>query len=524
MQTYLRNLPIRRKLLFLIVGTTSAALIATAIVFVIYSWFSARETISDNLTAVSDVFARNTTAALSFNDDAAATEILATLQAESEVSLACIYQKSTGTQALLFSSYRRNINHVGCPSNTPKLQQNFSSRTLQMLQPIILGNDTIGHIYIERELKDLSQSTNLVMLVVFAAVFGSIIFAIFISSLMQSLIAVPIQNLLQTTKNVSKNSDYSLRAEHKGHDEIGELIGGFNNMLEQIEARDLQLEEAHEELTVRIKQADSTNLELQTTLQKLQKTQDKLVEVEKMASLGNLVAGIAHEINTPIGVGVTAASTFRSATVDINERLKRDDLPPEKLDFYLTTGLQISDIILRNLERAAELIHSFKQVAVDQSDSGKRAFQVKKYLEETLLSLKPKLRNTGIEIDVDCPDTLQIYSTPGALSQIITNLVVNSIIHGYENRDKGAIHIALTVENEVAHLKYHDDGVGMTAEVLKKVFDPFFTTRRGSGGSGLGMHIVYNLVTQQLEGHIDLASEPDQGMTVDISFPVSKSK
>lgn len=524
MQRYLRNLPIRRKLLFLIVGTTSAALIATAIVFVMYSWFSTRQSISDNLTAVTDVFARNTTAALSFNDEAAATEILATLHAKQEVSLACIYQLSADNEKQLFSSYQREKNLRSCPTNSPKLQQKFGSKKLKIMRPIVLGGDIIGHIYIERELHDLGRSTNLVILVVSFVVFVSVIFAIFISSLMQRLIAAPIQNLLQTTKNVSKSSDYSLRAEHKGRDEIGELIAGFNDMLKQIEARDLQLERAHEELRIRIDQADSANTELQSALKTLEKTQDKLVEVEKMASLGNLVAGIAHEINTPIGVGVTAASTFRSATIDVNERQKRDDLSPEKLDFYLTTGLQISDIILRNLERAAELIHSFKQVAVDQSNSGKRVFHIKKYLEETLLSLKPKLRNTGIEVEIDCNATLEIYSTPGALSQIITNLVVNSILHGYENRDKGTIRIALTIEDDIAHLKYRDDGIGMTATVLKKVFDPFFTTRRGSGGSGLGMHIVYNLVTQQLEGHIDLASEPNQGMTVDICFPVSRSK
>jgi len=513
------DIPIRVKLLSAIVGTTSLCLIATAAVFVVYNWFSVRSTLTNNLAAVAEVFTLNTTAALSFNDAPAATEILSSLRAKREVLQACIYKVDNDGQELLFARYSSGEDlSLQCPQ-TPPTADFFTHNHLVVVSPVILGKEKIGSLYIERGLHDLWESTRVDSIVVALMALASIAIASVLSLFLQRLISNPILALLGTTKAVSVAGDYSLRAIPTGNDEIGELISGFNNMLAQIEGRDIALESTKKELEVRIEQADKANNELEAALAKLKETQEQLVNNEKMASLGGLVAGVAHEINTPVGVGVTAASTLREDTKTTTGLYESGELTNSSLKRYFATCMQATEIILGNLQRAADLIHSFKQVAVDQTSSEYRMFEIKRYIDETLLSLKPKLRSTELKVEVECDPNLAVNSVPGAISQIITNLVMNSVQHGYDEGTKGCLRIHVEDQAKHIHIHYSDDGKGMPPEVLKKVFEPFFTTRRGSGGSGLGMHIVYNLVTQQLKGTVSLHSNLGKGSSVDIVFP-----
>lgn len=514
----MRDVPIRQKLLATIVGTTSLALLLTALVFVVYSWFSVRETLFNNLQAVNEVFALNTTAALSFNDSQAATEILSSLRAKEEVMQACIYRaQADGLQ--VFAHYRRAGMRIDCPEQPPESSRQ-AVNILEVVQPIWLGNDRLGSLYIERHLNDLWASSRLNGLVVGAMVIFSTGLAVFLTSFMQRLITQPIQELLKTTEQVSHLQDYSLRATETGRDEVGQLIAGFNDMLGQIERRDLALEAAKSELEVRIDQADIANAELQEALERLRKTQEQLVNTEKMASLGGLVAGVAHEINTPVGIGVTAASTLRVKTEEAGEQYKAGQMTNTGLQKYFEHALQSTEIILSNLHRAADLIHSFKQVAVDQTSSECRQFNVREYIDEILLSLRPKLKKTNIGVRIECPGDMIINSVPGAVSQILTNLVMNSLIHAYSEEQDGSICICVSIEDDEVLLRYSDDGRGMSEANVKRIFDPFFTTRRGSGGSGLGMHIVYNLVTQQLGGTVKVHSVEGEGTEFEIRFPL----
>ena len=254
-------------------------------------------------------------------------------------------------------------------------------------------------------------------------------------------------------------------------------------------------------------------------ISELKEAQDQLLQAEKLASLGGLVAGVAHEVNTPVGVGVTAASHLRRKVDEFNALLAAGGLKKSQLDKFLATTTESSDIILSNLRRAAELIHSFKQVAVDQSSSEGRRFLIREYLDEIMLSLRPQLKKTQHVVTITCDEKLEIDSTPGAWSQIITNLVQNSLIHAFDEGTVGNIDI--TVESQGQHiiLRYRDDGKGMPKEVADHVFDPFFTTRRGQGGSGLGMHVVFNLATQKLGGEIDVLSTPGKGTEFVLKLP-----
>ncbi len=260
--------------------------------------------------------------------------------------------------------------------------------------------------------------------------------------------------------------------------------------------------------------------ELKQSLETIQETQDQLVQSEKMAAIGGLVAGVAHEINTPIGIAVSAASHLEDKTGEFVKKVESKKLKRSELDSYAKTAADSSNLILKNLSGAVKIVQGFKQVAVDQTSGERREFKLKAYIEDVLLSLKPKLKKTRHEITVNCPDDLTLNSFPGALSQIITNLVMNSLIHGFEETEKGEILFDATRENGFVNLSYRDNGKGMNQKDLTKIFDPFFTTKRSQGGSGLGMHIVHNLVTQTLGGTISSESKPGEGIMVTMRIPL----
>ncbi len=262
------------------------------------------------------------------------------------------------------------------------------------------------------------------------------------------------------------------------------------------------------------------NQELADALQQLQATQAQLVEAEKMASLGGLVAGIAHEINTPIGIGLIAASTLASEANKADTAYKNKQLKGSGLKAFFENAISGSNLILNNLERASKLIKSFKQVAVDQSNLEKRDFAVKSYIEEILLSLKPQLKKNQHHITIDGEEYLTICSYPGAFSQIITNLIMNSLAHAYQEEEVGYLSFAIHSESEQLVIEYQDDGCGIPAEHLSKVFEPFFTTKRGKGGTGLGMHITHDLITKKLNGTIKVKSVVGTGTTFTISLPL----
>lgn len=269
----------------------------------------------------------------------------------------------------------------------------------------------------------------------------------------------------------------------------------------------------------RTAELQTTNKQLQQSIIDLNNAQLQLVRSEKMAALGGLVAGIAHEINTPAGVGMTAASHLNSKIEHYLELYRSGDLKRSDLESFFDVAHESCRIIMSNLQRAADLIRSFKQVAVDQTSGEQRVFELKHYIEEVLLSLRPKLKHTRHQVTLNCPEGLLIYSHPGAFSQILTNLIINSLTHGFDEDATGEISIDVSTPPGTLLLRYRDNGKGIPKDHLGKIFDPFFTTKRGQGGSGLGMHVVQNLVTQLLKGTIEISSTPGAGVMFEIWIP-----
>ncbi len=265
---------------------------------------------------------------------------------------------------------------------------------------------------------------------------------------------------------------------------------------------------------------EKKNQVLKFSLEKLNLAQKSLVESKKMASLGGLVAGVAHEINTPIGICITASSHLSETTELINNKYINEKMTNNNLNSYLKEVNEISLLISSNLIRAAKLISSFKQVAVDQSSNNIRSYKIKKYVDDIFQSLKPKFKNTDIIINIDGDDNLTINGEPGAFAQIITNLVVNTLVHGFEKIVSGNIDINISSQNNSVRFIYTDSGKGIDINHMDKIFDPFFTTKRGKGGTGLGLHIVYNLVVQSLQGSIRVNDQFKHGCQFIIEFPV----
>ncbi|MDT9182274.1 MULTISPECIES: GAF domain-containing sensor histidine kinase [Limnospira] len=262
------------------------------------------------------------------------------------------------------------------------------------------------------------------------------------------------------------------------------------------------------------------NAELSQTSQRLKTVQKRLIEAEKMATLGGLVAGVAHEINTPVGTGIMAASFLVSETKKFLSLCQLQPLKRSALNMYLDIVLESSKLILSNLQRSAELVQSFQQVAVDQTSLERRTFTLRPYLEEILLNIRPKLKQTHHRIVVEGDDTIEVDSYPGAISQVITNLVINSLIHAYQPSESGQLYLKIAeVGDDHFLIEYSDDGCGILSENLEHIFDPFFTTTRNHGGNGLGLHIVYNLVTKTLKGTISCDSQVGVGSKFIINCP-----
>jgi two-component system NtrC family sensor kinase len=307
----------------------------------------------------------------------------------------------------------------------------------------------------------------------------------------------------------------SYDAEHTFSDEDQALFAlianHVSNALQGIQSVE-RLERAVRERTLLLEQRNAALLDAQS----------ELVRQEKLASLGRLVAGVAHEINTPLGICVTATSHLVQELKLTREELAAGEMTEDSLQQFFEIIDQSLKVMTTNTQRAAALVRSFKQVAVDQSSDGMRVFRLKAYLAEVLLSLQPRLKGRPLKVELDCAEALELDSFPGALSQIVTNLVINSLVHGFEPGQAGRIRIAASQEGETVAFEYSDDGAGMDQATLAQLFDPFFTTRRGQGGSGLGAHILYNLVTGPLGGTVKVDSAPGQGLRYRIRIPRSR--
>lgn len=310
--------------------------------------------------------------------------------------------------------------------------------------------------------------------------------------------------------------------------EVARKTSSLSRVLVDIERQKNDLELRQESLENEIRQRRiietdlrEINTRLQESLSALERAQDQLIESEKMASLGGLVAGMTHDVNTPIGISVTAASYIRDQMTLAEQALNNKNLTQAQLKKVFKLSKESLELLENNLARASDLISSFKQVAVDQTSEAIRDINIKQYVHGVIQTLKPRFKPLKPNIEVICDDAINIRCPAGAVAQIFTNLIINSLIHGFENKQDGEICIAIERVDEQLMITYKDNGKGLDKKQLSQLFDPFFTTKVQQGGSGLGTHIIRNLVTQTLNGTIEAESEPGQGLTYRMTLSVT---
>lgn len=292
---------------------------------------------------------------------------------------------------------------------------------------------------------------------------------------------------------------------------IAEREGRYRALAEHLEARVVE----------RTRALESANRDLTAALDNLGRTQKDLIQAEKLAALGALVAGISHELGTPIGNSVITASTLDEYAAEFRQRIDAQTIRRSELSEFAGRLRAGVDLLQRNLGKASALVAGFKQVAVDRTSMQRRDFRLDEIVDQTLLTLSPTLRKTPFEVRNDVPRDFMMDSYPGALGQVLSNLVNNAVRHGFAGRSEG--HVAITAglgDAGWCWIRVRDDGAGIADEHLGRIFDPFFTTQFGQGGSGLGLHIVHNLVSGVLGGRISVTSALGDGASFTLEIPV----
>lgn len=332
----------------------------------------------------------------------------------------------------------------------------------------------------------------------------------------------PFNQLTEMTEKIS-GGNYDIAAINSDILELQSVSDALVAMANQVKSREQELKELNVELEGRVEARTgellTINDELTQSVLRLETTMEQLVQSEKLASLGSLVAGIAHELNTPIGNGKIAVSSQQDYIRDIRKVLNKDQLTRTMLNQFIEDIASTAEMAFSNMERASELIRSFKQVAVDQTSSHQREFNLATVVNEVLVTLRPTLKKSPVHVETHIPANIEMHSMPGPLAQILTNLINNSVFHALGDQEELTITLTAELRQNIVSLKIEDTGIGMEEEIVRHAFDPFFTTKMGQGGSGLGLNIVHRMVKGILKGDIHLTSTPGEGTVFELNLP-----
>jgi len=480
----------------------------TSINFV-YRYNANKTTLTYETKFLAKLVSQYTITPLVFQDNQGAKESLQQLENIQFIDSALLYDLDNK----LFASYVKDksvtpedINFVeGFYHDQLYIKVPVSYKEEHYGQLVLIASTDSMYLKLSDELLDIVLVLLLILLITY-----------FIVARSQSLITAPITKLAKLAQSITRTQDYSLRADKVYNDEVGTLYDEFNFMLSTLQRRGEERDEAEaisqqhqlhlERLTEELEQRvlDRTT-ELQQSIELIKQTQTQLVEAEKMSSLGNLVAGVAHEVNTPLGISITASSIFSNEIQEVKTLLQNNQLTQTRLQTFLETFEEASALLTLNLNRAALLIKNFKQIAVDQTSESRREFELNDYLREISSTFSSEFKRHKVTLHLSYNrDKVIMNSLPGVLSQVIVNLIQNSLIHAFVNTTGATITLEVIAKENNVTIVYQDNGIGIDKSVQKNLFEPFVTTKRNEGGTGLGLNITYNLVFQQLEGSIEV--------------------
>ena len=394
--------------------------------------------------------------------------------------------------------------------------------TLKITIPLKHLDDVYGTLYIEKStmiittiLKKVFKDILIFTLILLIITYG-------ISIILSDYLLKPILHLAKTSEEISKTRDYKTRVTYNSKNEIGSLYKAFNSLLMDMDNSTVNLEN---QVEYRTNQLNKKRALLEQSLKELKETQEQLIQSEKMSALGNLVSGIAHEVNTPLGNAITTSSIIKKESTHLLEDLSNGVLKRSVMESRLNVLNESSALLIKSLNYSSNLIKSFKQISVDQVTNDIREFNIKNYIEEIFLTNNNQLKIIPVAIVIKCEDDdLLIKTSPGVIAQIINNLIQNSIIHGFNDfKTNAKINVMITTEGKMISIVYEDNGKGIDETIKDKIFEPFITTKRNAGGTGLGLNIVYNLIYQKLKGSLTLKSEENVSTRFIIKIPKTYS-
>ena len=409
-------------------------------------------------------------------------------------------------------------------SGIAQLSQSFVTRA-KLLSDAVDGNQAAMANVIDRLSRNMREREGLAydrfentLGDLYAGIAIAVVLSVSISILVGLAIArsivSPLRGLMNTVDAIVSGHYAHAVDDLDARDEIGEMARAVevfraNAIVQRQTDLDLKASKENAEDALRI----------------LQLAQRSLIEAEKFAALGGLVAGVAHEVNNPVGISLTVASSFARRCAQFSEEIRDGAVRRSKLEEFIAGSQEAAKQLVTNLNRAADLIQSFKQVAVDRSDAERRVFNLRDATEQMMVSLRPALKHSLVWLSVDVPEDISLKSYPGPYGQVLTNLVLNALAHAFPDKRAGTLRLtARKLGIDQVEIEFADDGVGMNEEVQRRAFEPFFTTRRNRGGTGLGLHIVYNLVTRRLGGSLRMESVPGHGTVFRIRLPLAAPK
>ncbi|MCK7459084.1 ATP-binding protein [Idiomarina aminovorans] len=534
----MHTISLKRILIYIVLLVTSFALLVGFTINIVSQVVQYQNSLHEQALSYTRIVAGNAASSLVFNDNATEKQRLDSLQNTSFIQHVHVYQMDeTSNELTFFSSYNKQ-GLAPIPAQFSKLDKlttpQINDSYIEVSQPVVLDDAVIGYVYLRASL----EQARLFMwrsIGVAAVVFVLTLLLCWLVTLrLRKTIVTPLDSVVDVISQVARDKNYSLRLAPSQLVEFDMMAHAFNTMLDRVQQHIIRQRRAEEEasqlntelerqVTQRTQALKESNSELLKTLEQLHQYQGQLVESEKMASLGDMVAGIAHEVNTPIGLSVTASTLLQDKLTIMQEKFDDKRISTSEFERFLSDCDESLQIIYRNLSRAADLVTSFKQVAVDQSSEIDRDVHIPSFMNDVLISVKPRRLDTEkFPIEISCPENLTVRAKAGPLNQVLINLIGNSMVHAFDHYDQGLIKISFTMvsDNELEMI-YSDNGKGVPSDIGRKIFDPFVTTKRGSGGSGLGLHLVYNLVTQVLGGNIHFFSEEKDGVEFIVRFPVT---
>ncbi|RUO62536.1 sensor histidine kinase [Pseudidiomarina insulisalsae] len=523
----IRTGSIRQSITWLVISTSVLLSVFAVFIMSMTHLQQVNEASEQRALDIANVIADTSSRYLLFGDAEGLTSYLRYFRSSEVIQHIHIYQQPNlaGDQQLrYFASYNRE-GTAPIPVRIDGATQNFGVRStnnyIEAALPVEIENENLGSVYVRLSRETSNEATWMTFVTGSLTILVVALLAWLISLRARLTLLRPLDQAVAIIQRISRNRDYSVRLPESHLLELQQLSISFNTLLGRIEQHlerqqqtERQAQDLNIELERQVKQRTNalreSNEELMETLEKLHQFQRQLIENEKMQSLGDLIAGVAHEINTPVGLVITSTSILQDKLELMQKKFAENTITRNDFERFMEASDDNLGMIQRNIERTADLINQFRQLAMDQFAEEAKQVYLLEFCESVLHSTRERVPQLhDIDVRFECPANLQVTTRVGPLHHVLRQLLENSALHGFAERQGG--HITLLAERlDGSHVKlqYRDDGRGIPEDLGRRIFDPFVTSRRRQGSTGLGLHLVYNLVTRALEGSIEVQSRP----------------